>query len=75
MGLEDDPFSYRVVRDGRVFVSRGGRTVVIVAGERAEKLRAGLGIDPAKDQELLARVTGNYRRGNERGAALKPSRR
>jgi hypothetical protein len=25
-----------------------------------------LGADPAQDQELLARATGNYRRGNER---------
>lgn len=66
MGLEDDPFSYRITKDGRVFISRAGKTVVIVAGARAEKLIAGLGVDEAQDQALLARVTGNYRRGNER---------
>lgn len=66
MGLEDDPFSYRLTRDGRVFIHRGGRLVVIVAGARAEKLIAGLGVDEATDQALLARITGNYRRGNER---------
>lgn len=66
MGLEDDPFSYRITKDGRVFIDRGGRTVVTVAGARAAKLIAGLGADEARDQELLARVTGNYRRGNER---------
>lgn len=66
MGLEDDPFSYRVTKDGRVLVSRGGRLVVTVGGSRAERLVALLGEGEDQDQELLARATGNYRRGNER---------
>jgi hypothetical protein len=66
MGLADDPFSYRVTKDGRVLVSRGGRLVVTVAGARAERLVDQLGDNDLLDQELLARVTGNYRRGNER---------
>lgn len=66
MGLEDDPFSYRVTKDGRVLVSRGGRLVVTVGGTRAERLVSLLGEDEEQDQELLARATGNYRRGNER---------
>ena len=66
MGLEDDPFSYRVTKDGRVLVSRGGRLVVTVAGARADRLVAELGESDRLDQELLARATGNYRRGNER---------
>jgi hypothetical protein len=66
MGLVDDPFSYRVTKDGRILVSRGGRLVVTVGGAKAERLLGMLGADPAQDQELLARATGNYRRGNER---------
>jgi hypothetical protein len=66
MGLDDDPFGYRVTKDGRILVSRGGRLVVTVAGAKAERLIGMLGADPAQDQELLARATGNYRRGNER---------
>lgn len=66
MGLEDDPFSYRVTKDGTVRVSRGGRLVVTVAGARAARLVAQLGDNDEFDQELLARATGNYRRGNER---------
>lgn len=66
MGLEDDPFAYRITKDGRILVSRGGRLVVTVAGVRAERLIGLLGVDEAEDQELLARATGNYRRGNER---------
>lgn len=70
-GLADDPFDWQVTKDGRVLVSRGGRRIVVVAGDRARKLSAGLDAalarqDPAAAQQLLARVTGNYKRGNER---------
>lgn len=66
MGLEDDPFSYDVTKSGLVRISRGGRVVVTVGGARASRLIAELGRDDETDQQLLARVTGNYRRGNER---------
>lgn len=70
MGLEDDPFSWQVTKDGRVLVSRGGRQVAVVAGKHADRLRRQLEGPPDAAQHALARVTGNYRRGNER-----PSRR
>ncbi|MFE6969470.1 hypothetical protein [Isoptericola sp. NPDC057653] len=66
MGLDDDPFDHRLTKDGKVLVSRGGRLVVTVSGARAARLVALLGQDPQTDQELLARATGNYRRGNEK---------
>jgi hypothetical protein len=67
MGLDDDPFDWRITADGRVFVSRGGQQVAVIAGARAARLIAVLerGDDDAA-QQALARVTGNYRRGNER---------
>ena len=62
-----DPFSYRVTKDGRVRVDRGGRTVTTVAGDRADLLARELATaSPDGVQDLLARATGNYRRGNER---------
>ncbi|GGI06380.1 hypothetical protein [Egicoccus halophilus] len=66
MGLDDDPFDWQLTRDGRVLVFRGGRQVAVVAGRRAERLRSRLEGDPDTAQHALARVTGNYRRGNER---------
>lgn len=66
MGLVDDPFAYRITKDGRILISRDGRLIVTVAGAKAERLGGMLGVDLAQDQELLARATGNYRRGNER---------
>jgi hypothetical protein len=66
MGLADDPFSYQVTKSGEVRISRGGRVVVTVRGAQADRLAARLGAGDESDQQLLARVTGNYKRGNER---------
>jgi hypothetical protein len=67
MGLEDDPFDWRVTKDGQLLVSRGARVVTTVRGSAAAKLLGKLeraGDDEA--QQLMARATGNYKRGNER---------
>lgn len=66
MGLAEDPFGYRVTKDDQVRIERGGRVVVTVSGGAARRLISRLGRDDAVDQQLLARATGNYRRGNER---------
>ena len=67
-GLANDPFSYRLTKSGEVHVTRGGRAVTVVRGRAAERLAERLGADPHRDQQLLARATGNYRRGTERRA-------
>jgi hypothetical protein len=66
--LVEDPFSYRVTKDGTVLISRSARLVVTVAGPTAERLVAWLANASDEDQvqQLLARATDNYRRGNER---------
>jgi hypothetical protein len=68
-----DPFDHQVTQDGRVRVARGGRVVVTVAGAAADRLvvaleRAQAEGDEHQVQLLLARATGNYRRGNEKRA-------
>lgn len=65
-GLRDDPFSYQVAKSGEVRISRSGRLVTAVRGAAAVRLAARLGQSGQQDQQLLARVTGNYKRGNER---------
>jgi hypothetical protein len=65
--LDEDPFDYRVTKSGQVLVSRGGRQVATVAGARAARLIAVLSAgDEVAAQLALAKVTGNYRHGNER---------
>ena len=68
----DDPFSYRITKDSKVLISRGGRIIMTLGGERARRLIAQLenAADDAEEQQALARVTGNYRRGNERHGKL-----
>jgi hypothetical protein len=62
-----DRFGYRVSKDGRVFVSFHGRDVVTVAGATGERLAAALAAaDGEQEQLLLAKATGNFKRGNER---------
>ena len=67
--LDDEPFGHRVTKHGRVLVSFEGRQVTVVAGRRAARLIGELesaGADAARVQMLLAKVTGNFKHGNER---------
>ena len=59
-------FSYRTTAKGVVHISRGGREVVTLRADAASKFLAkaeGASMDVV--QQLCARVTGNYKRGNE----------
>ena len=66
--LDENPFSHRTTRSGQVLVSRGGRRIAVVAGEKARRLLARLGGAASEEERqlLLAKATGNYRHGNER---------
>ena len=60
-------FAYRLLKDGTVRIAHRGRHVVTLAGARAASFRAEL--DAGHEEQLLmARVTGNFKRGNERRA-------
>ncbi|GLZ40371.1 hypothetical protein [Actinokineospora sp. NBRC 105648] len=67
MGLVEDPFDWRLTKDGQLHVARGGRVVTTLRGKAAAALLAKLERTDAEGaQQLLARATGNYKRGNER---------
>ena len=63
-------FTALVTKDDRVLVTREGRTVAVLSGTPAERERLARGLSSAADDDarqlLLARATGNYKRGNER---------
>jgi hypothetical protein len=65
--LEKDPFSFRVTKARQVLISRGGRQISVLAGGKAEKLlrRIAAASGERERQLILAKATGNYRRGNE----------
>jgi len=66
---DPDRFSFSVTKDERVMIRWRGRTVTVVAGQEgralASKLRSAASSN--EQQRLLARATGNFKRGNERG--------
>lgn len=65
--LTEDPFDFRETKAGELIISRGGRVVVPLGGKRAEALLKSIEkADEAGAQLLLAKATGNYKRGNER---------
>jgi hypothetical protein len=57
-------FAYTTRKNGDVIITHYGRQAAVLRGATAEKFLAQIGNrDP---QELMARLTGNYKRGNQR---------
>ncbi|GIH08248.1 hypothetical protein Rhe02_63150 [Rhizocola hellebori] len=65
-------FDYQIRPDGAVVITHHGRPATTLRGARAEAFLAEVGED---DQEVMARWTGNYKRGNERVARNHPRNR
>lgn len=69
-------FTFRIRKNGDVEVFHRGRLAATLRGNAAEDFK-----QEAQDarspeaQQLMARVTGNYRRGNERAAGQHPRNR
>lgn len=66
MSLVENPFDWKRTKSGKLLVYRSGKLIMTVSGKRADAAAAMLGVDPEADQQLLARLTGNYKHGNER---------
>jgi hypothetical protein len=65
--FESEVFSYRVVADGRIFIQWHGREVTILKGKAAERFLTRIsGLTGEAAQLVMAKVTGNFKRGNER---------
>jgi hypothetical protein len=65
--LKGKPFSYRAARDGSVRIEYEGKTVKTLADASAARFLARVdGADELAVQLLMAKATGNFKRGNER---------
>jgi hypothetical protein len=65
--FEEEVFSYRISKDNTVFISWNGKQVTILRGKESEKfLRKIEAADFLTAQLIMAKVTGNFKRGNER---------
>ena len=69
-------FSYRATKRGEVFVHHRGRLATTLRGSAAADFLLEVdGADFDEQQQIMARVTGNYRRGTERLAKYHPRHR
>jgi hypothetical protein len=67
MALDDRPFSFRTTKHDRVLIAWNGRRAAVLTGARARRFLAAVaGVDEERAQIEMARVTGNFKRGNER---------
>jgi hypothetical protein len=62
-------FAYQARTDNTVVITHHGRVATVLRGGRAAQFMAEVEDEP---QEVMARWTGNYRRGNERTARSHP---
>ena len=68
--MKPQGFEYSSRRDGTVRITHQGRVATLLRGDRATEFLAEL--ESGDPQEIMARWTGNYRRGNERVARQHP---
>lgn len=65
--LDEEPFSFRAASDGRVMLYWENRHVKTLAGVEAQKFLVKIeGLAGKEAQLVMAKVTGNFKRGNER---------
>lgn len=57
-------FTFEVWKNGDVVIKHHGRVATTLRGARASSFLADVGT--VDEQALMARATGNYKRGNER---------
>jgi hypothetical protein len=57
-------FSYVQHKNGEVVIFHHGRQAAVLRGRAAERFLAKL--NAGDEQELMAKATGDYKRGNER---------
>jgi hypothetical protein len=63
-------FAFRRMKNGDVQVTHHGRLASTLRGrDAADFLAEMLGADESSQQQAMARLTGNYKRGNERKAS------
>lgn len=65
--LEEQPFPYRITKDGKVFLHWHAKQIIIHKGKIAEKFITSIEqADAQQAQLLMARITGHFKHGNEK---------
>ena len=65
--FDDEVFTYREGKDNKIFLYWYGKQVKILKGKQAQKFLAKIaGLDHKEAQLVMAKTTGNFKRGNEK---------
>ncbi|MEY8349541.1 hypothetical protein AALF16_14755 [Bacillus cereus] len=66
--LHNQMFSYRTNKNNMVFIEYYGKQIMILKRKEAEKFlsKMSLANDEQERQLIMAKITGNFKRGNER---------
>lgn len=65
--LVNEVFTYQISKDKKVFIYWSGKQVKILKGKEAQKFIDKItGLDDKGVQLVMAKATGNFKRGNER---------
>ena len=70
--LAGEPFSFQARADGSIVIRYHAAPVTLLRGKTAARFMTRVSsADAAGAQQLMARATGNFKRGNERGTGRK----
>ena len=62
-------FGYKNLKSGDVLIDRNGKMVTTLRGKKAVSFTAKMDeLDFSGQQQMMARITGNYKRGNEKSS-------
>ncbi|MEW9094615.1 MAG: hypothetical protein AB2417_05985 [Clostridiaceae bacterium] len=65
--LDEEPFSYKILKDNRVFIYWNGKQVTILKGKESSKFLSQIeNVDLKEMQLIMAKITGNFKHGNEK---------
>jgi len=67
--LSEEPFTYQITKNGTITINYKGKQIKVVKDKEAERLIARIKAvenNILEVQLLLAKITGNFKRGNEK---------
>ncbi len=67
ISMSEEIYTYRLSKEDKVFIYWHGKQVMILKNKEAERfIRRAENINADELQLVMAKVTGNFKRGNER---------
>lgn len=73
--LEEDVFTYRQTKDQKIFLYWEGRQIKTLAGKEAiQFIKRIEGLEGVEAQLVMAKATGHFKHGNEKGNQEKGGR-